>query len=149
MYNFRESRTQHIYHQLWYIFDPSFEKHINEKDMPDFRKWGLTQYVIQEYVDKILEHDAKWSFGGDGIDGVVFKWCCYVGWLVCGGMGYLMGSGWGAVLGFALMVGVFYLACAIIKFIKGKERVAINSQLVENYLEEYTKWKIQHYPHSR
>ena len=115
--------------------------------MPDFRRWGLSPYVIREYIDKVLQHEAKWAYGDDGIDGKVFKGCCYVGWLVCGGMGYLMGSGWGAVLGLALMVGVFYLTCAIIKYVKDKERESINSQLIESYLNEYRVWLAQHYPH--
>ena len=115
--------------------------------MPDFREWGLSPYIIREYIDKILQHNDKWAFGDDGIDGRVFKWCCYSGWLVCGGIVAFIDSGWGAILGLLLMVGLFYLVCMILKHIKNKERQAINSQLIESYLEEYHKWITQHYPH--
>ena len=116
--------------------------------MPDFRKWGLSPAVIYEYVEKVSKHNAKWDLGEDDIDGTVFKWCLYVGWLVCGGMGFLMGSEWGLVLGFLLLVGVFYLVTALIKYFKNKERASINSELIENYLEEYKKWYKKRFPYS-
>lgn len=147
MANFQTDRAVYIHNRHSFIYSSLFEKYINEEGMPDFRRWGLSPYVIREYIDKVLQHEAKWAYGDDGIDGKVFKGCCYVGWLVCGGMGYLMGSGWGAVLGLALMVGVFYLTCAIIKYVKDKERESINSQLIESYLNEYYVWLAQHYPH--
>lgn len=147
MTNFQNDRAIYIHNRYSFIYDRFFEKHISEEGMPDFRECGLSPYIIREYIDKILQHNDKWAFGDDGIDGRVFKWCCYSGWLVCGGIVVFIGSGWGAILGLLLMVGLFYLVCMILKHIKNKERQAINSQLIESYLEEYHKWITQHYPH--
>lgn len=147
MTNFQNDRAIYIHNRYSFIYDRFFEKHIREEGMPDFWEWGLSPYIIREYIDKILQHNDKWDFGDDGIDGRVFKWCCYSGWLVCGGIVVFIDSGWGAILGLLLMVGLFYLVCMILKHIKNKERQAINSQLIESYLEEYHKWITQHYPH--
>lgn len=138
-----------IYFNLRYsfIFDHSFEKHIKEEYMPDFRKWGLSQYVINEYIDKVSEHSKKWSFDGQGIEGLVGKWCLYIGWIICGGLGALLRSWWGLVLGFLLMVGVYHLVCRFLHYTKRKERNIINNSLIENYLEEYRTWLEKNYPH--
>ena len=144
---FKEECEMRTFSRYSHIYSQSYEKYINEEGMPDFRKWGLSSSEIYEYTNKVSQHDIKWAFGGKGIEDQVFIWCACVGWLVCGGMGYLMSSEWGLVLGLVLMVGNYYLICMILKYIERKEREAINSKLIENYLEEYQKWRMQRYPY--
>ena len=147
MISFQKDRDIYFNLRHSFIFDTRFQKYVDEEGMPDFRKWGLSQWVIREYLDKILKYNNKWSFGGEGIEGLVGKWCLYISWIVCGGLGALLHSEWGIVLGILLLSGMYYLVCMILNYIKRKERNTINIQLIERYLEVNRDWVQEYYPH--